>query len=154
MSKSFLLKTICIFFIAVAVAASTKASEGGASSAQEEEFGILDRIKNGQIDMNTIKFFFSKLIGLLIVCLSPIVVISQVLACYNNKGAKGISFESYCQICLCYIINMGYNFHNGYPISVYGESIPLYIGSFVILIQIWFYEGKQQGKEDGVTTKQ
>jgi hypothetical protein len=83
----------------------------------------------------------SKILGFLVVGLSPMVRIIQIWKCYGLRSTAGISFVSILLDYLVTVIAFGYSFHYGYPLSTYGENIPLFVGSAMIAVQIWWYDG-------------
>jgi hypothetical protein len=83
----------------------------------------------------------SKILGFLVVGLSPMVRIIQIWKCYGLRSTAGISFVSIVLDYLGCLISFGYSFHYGYPFSTYGENIPLFVGSAVVVVQIWWFDG-------------
>lgn len=50
-----------------------------------------------------------------------------------------------------YANSMGYYYHAGYPIANWGECIPLFLGTFVLLLQIYYYEGTSSTNVNGLS---
>ena len=79
----------------------------------------------------------------------PLSRLIQIKKCYDVKSTDGISFTTIVLEYLVCVFCFGYSFHYGYPFSSYGEYVPLFVGSAVILAQVWLYDGawKFSGKE-------
>jgi hypothetical protein len=122
-------QTSTIIVTVLCLAAFCLADTDVGSAAAESESGF---------DLSKI---VSKILGFLVVGLSPMVRIIQIWKCYGLRSTAGISFVSIVLDYLVCVIAFGYSFHYGYPFSTYGENIPLFVGSALVAVQIWWFDG-------------
>lgn len=123
----------------------TKDSEPEIQEEQLDPLSLaLDKLSRFEVDGTTVSILLSKFIGYAIVLLSPSVRLIQIMKCFNGASALGISFMSIYMDGITYNVGIGYNLHFGYPFSTWGENFALYIGTIVLLGQIWYYEGSHK----------
>merc|ERR1719334_2175278 len=74
-----------------------------------------------------LKDTMSKLLGFLIIILSPLSKLPQIIKILRNGSVEGLNTMSYIIETFAYIVFFAYNYRNGYPFSTYGEVLFIYL---------------------------
>ncbi|ORX63864.1 mannose-P-dolichol utilization defect 1 protein [Anaeromyces robustus] len=72
-------------------------------------------------DIDCLKYSFSKVLGLGMVCGGAILKVPQIIKILMSKSTKGISVTSYFMDLIALFINISYNVRFGYPFTTWGE---------------------------------
>ncbi|KAI9206798.1 uncharacterized protein BJ171DRAFT_440316 [Polychytrium aggregatum] len=95
--------------------------------------------------LDCFKLFISKCLGIGIVTGGAIVKLPQVIKIFMAQSAKGVSLTSYSLETVAQVIHWVYNYRGGNPFSTYGEAAFISITSFIVVLQILFYQRKLRG---------
>ncbi|ORX45819.1 mannose-P-dolichol utilization defect 1 protein [Piromyces finnis] len=87
-----------------------------------------------------LKYSFSKVLGLGMVCGGAILKVPQIIKILMSKSTKGISVTSYFLEILALLISISYNVRFGYPFTTWGEYPFMAIQCFIVLFLIYFYK--------------
>jgi len=90
-------------------------------------------------NVECVKYVFSKVIGLGMVCGGAILKVPQIIKILMSKSTRGISVTSYFLEMLALLINISYNVRFGYPYTTWGEYPFIAVQCFIVLFLIYFY---------------
>merc|ERR1719357_2094548 len=83
--------------------------------------------------------YMSKLLGFLIIILSPLSKLPQIIKILRIRSVEGLNTMSYIIETFAYIVFFTYNYRNGYPFSTYGEVLFIYLQNLVVLLLVSYY---------------
>jgi mannose-P-dolichol utilization defect protein 1 len=87
-----------------------------------------------------LKYSFSKVLGLGMVCGGAILKLPQIIKILMSKSTKGISVTSYFLETIALLISIAYNVRFGYPFTTWGEYPFMAIQCFIVLFLIYFFK--------------
>eukprot|EP00833_Pecoramyces_ruminatium_P004723 jgi/Orpsp1_1/1178755/evm.model.c7180000066625.1 len=90
-------------------------------------------------NVDCIKYAFSKVLGLGMVCGGAILKVPQIIKILMSKSTRGISVTSYFLEMLALLINISYNVRFGYPFTTWGEYPFIAVQCFLVLFLIYFF---------------
>lgn len=90
-------------------------------------------------DIDCLKYSFSKVLGLGMVCGGAILKVPQIIKILMSKSTKGISVTSYFMDLIALFINISYNVRFGYPFTTWGEYPFMAVQTFIVLFLIYNY---------------
>jgi len=91
-------------------------------------------------NFDCLKYAFSKVLGLGMVCGGAILKVPQIIKILLSKSTKGISVTSYFLEILALLISISYNVRFGYPFTTWGEFPFMAIQCFIVLFLIYFFK--------------
>jgi mannose-P-dolichol utilization defect protein 1 len=90
-------------------------------------------------NVDCIKYAFSKVLGLGMVCGGAILKVPQIIKILLSKSTRGISVTSYFLEMLALLINISYNIRFQYPFTTWGEFPFIAVQCFIVLFLIYFF---------------
>ena len=86
-----------------------------------------------------VKLMLSKVMGTLLVVFSTIVKLPQIVKIISAKSVDGLSAVSFYTELLSFGLMAAYSYHNGQPISTYGECVTIFLQCVVQVALLWMY---------------
>jgi len=101
-----------------------------------------NKLTQGQIDIDCIKFSISKLLSFGIIGGSLLYKAPQIIKILNAGSVEGLSLSSYYFQLMMVLITIGYNLHLHAPISTYAENISVMVQTAIIIVLYWKFSPK------------
>lgn len=101
-----------------------------------------EKIKDGHMDIECIKFAISKLLSYGIIAGSLLYKVPQILKIVKSGSVEGISLSSFYSQLIMAILTIGYNIHLKTALSTYAENLSVFTQTFILILLHWKFNPK------------